>query len=141
MNTDNLKKLISIAKDENLSSLTYEFENEKISFSFASAQASFQPMMNQPQVNNIASGDSTEQAGDFIKAPFVGTFYSSPSPGEPSFVSKGATVKKGQPLCILEAMKIMNEIEAEFDFEILEVLVENESFVEFEQNLFKIRKL
>ena len=73
-----------------------------------------------------------------IKSPFVGTFYRSPSPGAESFVTLGQRVKKGDTLCIIEAMKLMNEIEAESDGVIKEILVENETPVEFEQPLFVI---
>ena len=64
---------------------------------------------------------STPRIGDVINSPMVGTFYSSPSPESPAFVSVGDVVKKGKTLCILEAMKIMNEVEAEFDCKILEI--------------------
>ena len=67
-----------------------------------------------------------------------GTFYSSPTPEDSSFVSKGDSVKKGQTLCIIEAMKIMNEIEAEFDGTITEVMVGNGDPVEYNQTLFII---
>ncbi len=73
-----------------------------------------------------------------IKSPIVGTFYSSPSPDSPAYVKVGDRVKKGDVLCIIEAMKMMNEIEAEVDGKIIEILVENESAVEFGQPLFLI---
>jgi acetyl-CoA carboxylase biotin carboxyl carrier protein len=75
-----------------------------------------------------------------VKSPIVGTMYSSPSDESQSFVKVGAVVKKGDTLCILEAMKLMNEIESEVDGEIVEVLVLNEDMVEYGQPLFKIRK-
>ena len=80
-------------------------------------------------------------AGETINAPMVGTYYDSPSPESPSFAKKGDTVKKGQTLCILEAMKIMNEVEAEFDCKIVDILVENGSPVEFDMPMFVIEKL
>jgi acetyl-CoA carboxylase biotin carboxyl carrier protein len=76
--------------------------------------------------------------GRVIKSPFVGTFYRSPTPGADAFVSVGQRVRKGDTLCIVEAMKLMNEIEAESDGVIKEILVENETPVEFEQPLFII---
>jgi acetyl-CoA carboxylase biotin carboxyl carrier protein len=79
-------------------------------------------------------------AGDFITSPFVGTFYRSPSPDAPPFVDVGGAIKPGQPLCIVEAMKLMNEIEAEFAGTILECLVETGSPVEFGQKLFRVKK-
>jgi acetyl-CoA carboxylase biotin carboxyl carrier protein len=71
-----------------------------------------------------------------LRSPFVGTFYRSPSPENDAFVNVGSRVKKGDTLCIVEAMKLMNEIEAEFDGVIKEILVENQSPVEFDQPLF-----
>ncbi len=78
---------------------------------------------------------------DTIDSPMVGTFYASPSPDSPSFVSVGDTVKKGQTLCILEAMKIMNELEAEYDCKILEVLVQDGEPVEYDTPLFRVEKI
>lgn len=74
-----------------------------------------------------------------VKSPIVGTFYASASPDSEPFVAKGKRVKKGETLCIIEAMKLMNEIECEFDGEVVEVLVENASMVEYGQPLFKIK--
>ena len=76
-----------------------------------------------------------------IKSPIVGTFYRAPSPDAPSYVEVGSSVKKGQPLCILEAMKLMNTLEAECDGVIEEILVQNGDLVEFDQPIFKIRKV
>jgi len=75
-----------------------------------------------------------------ITSPFVGTFYRAASPEAANFVEVGSTVKKGQALCIVEAMKLMNEIESEFAGTIVEVLVENGKSVEYGQKLFMIRK-
>jgi acetyl-CoA carboxylase biotin carboxyl carrier protein len=80
-------------------------------------------------------------SGETINSEMVGTFYAAPSPDAPNFVKAGDTVKKGQTLCILEAMKIMNEIEAEFDCKILDILVDDGSPVEFDMPLFAIEKL
>ena len=71
-----------------------------------------------------------------IRSPFVGTFYAAPAPGSDNFVQVGQKVKKGDTLCIVEAMKLMNEIEAEKDGIIAEILVENEEPVEYDQVLF-----
>ncbi len=77
----------------------------------------------------------------YITSPMVGTFYRAPSPDSPPFVKVGDTVKKGQTLCILEAMKIMNELEAEFDCKILDILVEDGQPVEYDMPLFLVEKL
>lgn len=74
-----------------------------------------------------------------VAAPIVGTFYSKSAPDKPDYVSVGDKVKKGDILCIIEAMKIMNEIQSEVDGEIVDVLVKNEEMVEYGQCLFKIR--
>jgi acetyl-CoA carboxylase biotin carboxyl carrier protein len=74
-----------------------------------------------------------------ITAPMVGTFYRSPAPGEPPFVDLGSRIRAGQPVCILEAMKLMNELEAEVAGEVVEILVENGTPVEFGQVLMRIR--
>jgi acetyl-CoA carboxylase biotin carboxyl carrier protein len=83
-----------------------------------------------------ASARSDLQA---ITAPMVGTFYRSPAPGEPAFVDVGSRVTPGQPVCILEAMKLMNELESEVGGEIVEILVDNGTPVEFGQVLMRVR--
>ena len=82
-------------------------------------------------VESVANGEN-------LLSPMPGTFYSSPTPDDPPFVSIGDSVKKGQTLCIIEAMKIMNEIEAEIDGTITEVKVSNGDPVEYNQTLFII---
>ncbi|MCI4406904.1 MAG: acetyl-CoA carboxylase biotin carboxyl carrier protein [Sulfuricurvum sp.] len=79
--------------------------------------------------------------GDTIVSPMVGTFYSAPSPDSPPFVKVGDRVKKGQVVAILEAMKIMNELEAEFDCEILEILKTDGQAVEYDMPLYLVKKL
>ncbi len=74
-----------------------------------------------------------------ITAPMVGTFYRSPAPGEAPFVELGSRISAGQPVCILEAMKLMNELEAEVSGEVVEILVENGTPVEFGQVLMRIK--
>lgn len=76
----------------------------------------------------------------YITSPFVGTFYPSPTPGAPAFVKVGSEIKPGQTLCIVEAMKLMNEIEADVSGTILEVLRENGKPVEYGDKLFKVKK-
>ena len=78
------------------------------------------------------------QPGFVVTSPFVGTFYRSPAPDQPHFVEVGSLVKKGQALCIVEAMKLMNEIEAERDGKVAEILVQNGQAVEFGQPLFRL---
>jgi acetyl-CoA carboxylase biotin carboxyl carrier protein len=80
----------------------------------------------------------SDKPGVEVKSPFVGTFYRAPSPDSPPFVDVGQKVKKGQTLCIVEAMKLMNEIEAETDGTVAEIYAQNASPVEFGEPLFRI---
>ena len=80
-----------------------------------------------------------EKGGNVVKSPLVGTFYAAPSEDAQPFVKVGDSVKKGQTLAIVEAMKLMNEIESEFDGVVTEILVENEDNVEYGQPLFRIQ--
>ncbi len=82
--------------------------------------------------------ETDEQAGITVRSPMVGTFYVAASPDSPPFVGVGDRVRKGQVICIIEAMKLMNEIECEHDGVVTEILVENAEGVEFEQPLFRI---
>lgn len=86
-----------------------------------------------------SSGEEKEEpSGNVIKSPIVGTFYEAPSPDDDAFVKVGDQVQKGQTLCIVEAMKIMNEIESEYSGEVKKILVEDSEAVEFDQPLFII---
>ena len=96
-----------------------------------------------PAQNDSGSAEGSAEsqpAGEVVKSPIVGTFYEAPSPDSDPFVKVGDRIEKGQPLCIVEAMKIMNEIEAEFSGTIQKVVVENGQPVEFDQPLFIIKK-
>ena len=79
-----------------------------------------------------------EEKGQLVKSPLVGTFYNAPSPDSPAYVKVGDTVKKGQILGIIEAMKLMNEVESDYDGVVTEILIKNEETVEFGQPLFRI---
>jgi acetyl-CoA carboxylase biotin carboxyl carrier protein len=94
-----------------------------------------------PAMPTAAPGERAPKGTEVITAPLVGTFYRASTPDAAPFVEKGDRVKKGQTLCILEAMKLMNEFQAEFDLEIVAVLAENATMVEFGTPLFEVRKL
>lgn len=109
----------------------------------ASAEAHLPAHVSSP-APHVPAG--TEVAGaaagnELIKSPIVGTFYRAPSPDTPAFAETGKKIKSGQKLCIIEAMKMMNALEAEFDCEIVQVLVNNGDMVEFDQPLFEVRPL
>jgi acetyl-CoA carboxylase biotin carboxyl carrier protein len=91
-----------------------------------------------PAAASAPAPAAAQKSGHLVTSPFVGTFYRTPAPDQPSFVEVGAVVKKGQVLCIIEAMKLMNEIEAEAAGKVTEILVENGQPVEFGQALFRI---
>ena len=89
--------------------------------------------------NSVGTAAGTDANLVTVKSPIVGSFYRSPSPDAPAYVEKGSKVSKGQPLCILEAMKMMNTLECEYDGTIEEILAANGDLVEFDQPLFIIR--
>ncbi len=101
------------------------------------------PALSGPRAIALTSAPAAapaEAAGTFISSPFVGTFYRAPSPEAPMFVDVGQPVRKGQVVCIVEAMKLMNEIEAESEGKIEEILVQNGEHVEYGQHLFRLGK-
>lgn len=92
-----------------------------------------------PAATNAPAAAQEEHGIAYITSPIVGTFYEASSPTTAPFVKVGTQVESGQVVCILEAMKLMNEIESEISGEVLEILVKNEEMVEFGQKLFKVR--
>jgi acetyl-CoA carboxylase biotin carboxyl carrier protein len=99
------------------------------------------PVTSAPSPISLAPAPPVEapaEAGTYVTSPFVGTFYRSPSPEAAAFVDVGAPVRKGQVVCIVEAMKLMNEIESEADGKIAEILVKNGEHVEYGQKLFRV---
>lgn len=152
LSIESLKEIVKVAKDAGVSELSVEAKDFKVSVNFAtSAPAQIhhvQPTqysgpLAQLATQTAASAPAKDAATDaglhVIKSPFVGTFYASSGPGKPVYSKIGDKVKTGQPLCVLEAMKIMNEIDSDINGEILEICVDNESLVEFGQPLFKIK--
>lgn len=87
-----------------------------------------------------SAAGATAPGNELIKSPVVGTFYRAASPDAPPFADPGMKIAKGQKLCIIEAMKMMNALEAEFNCEIVKILVNNGDMVEFDQPLFEVRK-
>ena len=98
---------------------------------------SFAPRVTAESASTPATAAS-EKKGHLVTSPFVGTFYRTPAPDQPAFVEVGTLVKKGQTLCIIEAMKLMNEIESDEAGRVTEILVENGQPVEFGQPLFRV---
>jgi acetyl-CoA carboxylase biotin carboxyl carrier protein len=152
-----IKQVIDLMKRSDLTEFEFEEEGFKIkikrgsdgrpiitssphsnaSFPQATSHAEFAPAARSPG-SDVAPG-ADEPGFTFVKSPMVGTFYRSPSPENPSFVEVGAKVEDKTVVCIIEAMKIMNEIQAEVKGTVSEILVENGQPVEYGQRLFKIK--
>lgn len=148
MDTKQIKALIRDFDESGLSKLkikqeAFTIELEKATGLVAAPVFTPAPVTSAPAAH-IAVAPSlapAEITGDAILSPMVGTYYSSPSPDSPEFVKVGDVVKKGQVVAILEAMKIMNELEADFDCKILKILASNGQAVEYDMPLFIIEKI
>ena len=152
MDLRKLKSIIDLMKEGGVSEieLTEGEDRVRIVNSFDNRPSSSTPnetviAVNTAQENGQTSAEKQSapaaiEKPETINAPMVGTFYRAPSPGAKPFVSVGQTVRAGETVCIIEAMKLLNEIEAEFDGTIVKVLIENGDPVEFGQPLFEIRR-
>lgn len=152
---DKLKEIIYILENSDVNEIEVNFWGRKYRVSkqasvvvqessgLASKEATQNAVQSNPNhvesENTLASDDNESFDGEDQLSPMPGTFYSAPTPEDEPFVSKGDVVKKGQVLCIIEAMKIMNEIESEFDGTIMKVNVNNGDPVEYNQPLFVIK--
>jgi acetyl-CoA carboxylase biotin carboxyl carrier protein len=145
MDRKEMAALIRLMKREGVGEFTYEDEAVKLKVAFAGAVVAPQPTFAPAPVAAPPAGPSPaapspamKADGKVIKAPIVGTFYRAPSPDAPSYVNVGDTVRKGQVVCIVEAMKLMNQIESDVDGVVVEILVENAQPVQFGQELFRL---
>ncbi|WP_187647438.1 acetyl-CoA carboxylase biotin carboxyl carrier protein [Nitrosophilus labii] len=154
MDFKEIKELIKIFDKSGLSKLKIKDEDFEIAlqkgFDTQTTPAQPQTQVVQPQIapaNAISTEtkeekiESEKKKGEYITSPMVGTFYKAPSPDSPPFVKVGDVVSKGQTIGIIEAMKIFNEIEAEYDCKILEILVEDGQPVEYDMPLFLVERL
>ena len=150
MNMKEIKEMINLMNENNLMELEVEKDGMRIRLKkTASGQEVYNgPIMVErerlPQNRALESAESMERAGMKtveIKAPMVGTFYRAPSPEAPPYVEVGQLVESGQVICIIEAMKLMNEIKSEIKGKVLEVLVDNMEPVEFGQSMFLIEPM
>lgn len=151
MNYEEIKKLLDDMGNSKVDSLDIEFpdgikismkKNETIIKEIVQDNTRQQAtQVDRNATENISTESKSQMDENYkiVKSPMVGTFYSSPSPKEDSFVKVGDTVKKGDVLCVVEAMKLMNEIESEFDGQIVEICAKNEDMVEYGMPLFKIK--
>ena len=154
MDYKDIKKLMDDMGNSKLEELEIEFpEGIKISMKKgkkrevvlepnvieASAPMSVPVVKKEEEKGIVAVDEAKEENYKIIKSPMVGTFYASSAPDKDPFVKVGDRISKGQVVCIVEAMKLMNEIESEFDGEIVEICVKNEDVVEYGTPLFKIK--
>ena len=151
---DKLKEIIYILENSNVNEIEVSFWGKK----FRVVKSSSMVLSNTAnpdieQVQNVPISSENQRSslitekiesateGEDLLSPMPGTFYSSPTPDDPPFVTVGSKVAKGQTLCIIEAMKIMNEIESEIDGTVSEIFIENSDPIEYNQPLFKINPL
>lgn len=156
MNIEEVKELIALINDSDIKNFELTLDNATVRISKtdgvmpsapvqatqasapAAAQTASAPAAPVQTETPAPAPKAEAKGGNIVKAPIVGTFYKSAGPGKPVFAPVGSKVKKGDVLCIIEAMKIMNEVVSEFDGEVAEVMAENEQLVEFGQPLFRI---
>ena len=145
MNYEDIKKLIDDMGNSKLTEISIDFpDGTKIGMKkevkvVEKVQEKNIQHIEQKEVNEIVETETQEDNCKIVKSPMVGTFYLKPDPNSNPYVEIGKKVKKGDILCIIEAMKLMNEIESEFDGEIAEILVKDGEMVEYGKPLFKIK--
>jgi acetyl-CoA carboxylase biotin carboxyl carrier protein len=154
MNLKEIKEIIALMNENDLNEIEIDRDGLKLKLkkSKGDAPAVMMPAsvpyslekIPAPQITReqaAAGGEAPRKNSSEIKSPMVGTFYKSPSPEAPAFVEVGQTVEVGQVVCIVEAMKLMNEIKSEVRGKVVEVVVENAEPVEFGQTLFVVEPL
>jgi acetyl-CoA carboxylase biotin carboxyl carrier protein len=155
MNLDDIKQILDLVREHELAEFELERDGLKVRIRKAGHEIAYMPAPaaalpvapaasphvppagGAPVLAVAEEGESVNLA--VIKSPIVGTFYRSPEPGAASFVNVGDTVKKGQVLCIIEAMKLMNEIESDCEGEVAAIYVENGKPVQFGERLFAVK--
>jgi len=153
MNIKEIKELLELMAEHNVGEIEIEKDNAKIKLrKMANGGIVVQsaPQMMAPMQTLHASAPAhapaaAVQAADeegvtIVRSPMVGTFYAAPAPDQPAYVSVGKVVKDGDVLCIIEAMKLMNEIKSEMGGTVVEILVQNGQTVEYDQPILKIKK-
>jgi len=159
MTLDQIKELIEFIREHDLSEFELEQDGVKIRIKTVSATVAPPVSYAPPHASHLPAAAAVPESSQtsmapsppppaaidegpelaIVKSPIVGTFYRSPEPGAPPFIEVGATVRKGEVLCIIEAMKLMNEIDSEYDGEVVSAYVENGQAVQYGERLFAIR--
>ena len=161
MTLDEIKRLIEFLREQDVTEFELDYDGVKLKVKSGTVPHAPVPMLPaMPVVSppsivvagapvvpsaapaaELAGAEPPEEGTELaiVKSPIVGTFYRAAEPGAPAFVSVGDTVNKGQVLCIIEAMKLMNEIDSEYDGEVVNVYVDNGQAVQYGERLFAIR--
>ena len=147
MEYSEIKKIMKDMENSSLAELSIEFpDGTKVSLKNAKEEtakfAQVQSIIEEPRMEKLASIEINQKVEDnskIVTSPMVGTFYAKSSPNADPFVEVGSAIKKGDTLCIIEAMKLMNEIESEYDGEIIEILVKDGEMVDYGKPLFKLK--
>lgn len=147
MEYEKIKQLMEDMGNSRLTAIDIDFpDGTKISMKKEEKQVVVEKVLTEQEIKmdtmkqeEIKIETKQTKEGNIVKSPMVGTFYTKPSPNSEAYVTVGQKVKKGDVLCIIEAMKLMNEIESEFDGEIVEILVKDEEPVEYGKPLFVIK--
>ncbi len=154
MNIKEIKELLELMAEHNVGEIEIEKDNAKIKLrkmanggivmqSAPQMMAPVGTVMHAPAQGAPvpAAQPLVEEGVTIVRSPMVGTFYASPAPDQPAYVSVGKVVKDGDVLCIIEAMKLMNEIKSELGGTVIEILVQNGQTVEYDQPILKIKKV
>ena len=144
MDLRKIKKLIEMLQESDLNEIEVKEGEESVRINRKKGDVEIPQQIVAAQVQSkeiVENIDEPEENLSFIQSPMVGTFYRSPAPGKPPFVEIGQRVKKGDTICIIEAMKMMNQVKSEFDGKIVDIKVENGQPVEFNESLVSIETI
>lgn len=140
MKEDDIRNYASLMKELELTGLEIEIDGAKVRLERGNGTAIPQSYTVAPEAPKAEKAEEKEAAGEAVTSPMVGVFYSAPAENSEPFVTVGAEVRKGETICIIEAMKLMNEIKAEFDGVVEAVSAKNGQVVGFGTELFRIRR-
>ena len=144
MDLRKIKKLIEMLQESDLNEIEVKEGEESVRINRKKGDVEIPQQIVTPQVQSneiVENVDEPEENLSFIQSPMVGTFYRSPAPGKPPFIEIGQRVKKGDTICIIEAMKMMNQVKSEFDGKIVDIKVEDGQPVEFNESLVSIETI
>ena len=138
MKEEDIRNYASLMKELELTGLEIEIDGAKVRLERGNGTAIPQSYTVAPEAPKAEKAEEKEAAGEAVTSPMVGVFYAAPAPGAEPFVHVGSKVKKGETLCVIEAMKVMNEVTAEADGEVVDICVKDGDLVEYGCCLMKI---